>query len=424
MDNYFSHTIDFCRAWLSGQEEFIVHTSGSTGAPKPIYVHRAQMQASAHATVQALNLQADDTALVCLNTAFIAGKMMLIRGLEVGMNMIVVPPSSKPLEQLTIINEQLSMTHDQLQISNCELEISNFQFLVFNKFMIINYLTTVNNQQTINYEQRTRSKGTIDFFSFVPLQILAILKQSTINNQQLPINNQQLSTNNQQATTNQKPETINHKLNSAKAIIIGGAPVNAELDALLQTISSPVYATYGMTETVSHIALKRLNGKEKSPYYQALPNTILGQDERNCLTIVSSVTNFEKIITNDKVNLIDETHFEWLGRVDNVINSGGVKIQIEKVESEIDMALLQLRIFCRFVVLGLPHNALGEAVTLVLEESDEIKEKEDLLLKINQLTEIKLTKYEKPNSIRFVSKFPETETNKISRLELWKLLIE
>lgn len=384
LDAYFSQTLDFCQEWLSGKEFFTIHTSGSTGTPKPIQVHRRQMQASALATAQALGLQAGDTAFVCLNTAYIAGKMMLVRGLEIGMNMVIVPPSSNPFD-----------ANSAYHIGNVKSGMMKMESLP---------------QNIIDLK--------IDFFSFVPLQILTILKSMT--NEPLPIIKYQTTKEDDQQK--KKNQTINYFLNQAKAIIIGGAPVSAELEELLQSITSPVYATYGMTETVSHIALKRLNGKEKSPYYQALPHTIIGQDERKCLTISSPVTNFEKIITNDKVNLIDNQHFEWLGRLDNAINSGGVKIQIEKIENEIDKALLRLNISNRFLVVGLPDSKLGEAVSIVVENENTIEENYFIFLKINELLKEKLNKYELPKSIHSLKKFPETATNKINRLEVIKLL--
>jgi len=338
-ESYLAQILQFCRDWLLGKETFHIFTSGSTGTPKSITISRKQMQESASATAKALNLQVGDTAFICLNTNYIAGKMMLVRGLEIGMNMIVVEPSANPFAN---INTPLSR---------------------------------------------------IDFCAFVPLQLHTLLKEGT----QIEL------------------------LNRAKAIIVGGAAVNAALEDYLQVISAPIYATYGMTETVSHIALKRLNGKEKSPYYQVLPNTQIGQDERGCLTIVSPVTHFEKIITNDKVKLIDSQHFEWIGRVDNVINSGGVKIQVEKIENEIDKLFAQLGILQRFVVIGLPDSKLGEVATLVVERDSlmaNIADNELLSLLKN-----KLSKYEIPKTVLYLPAFPETETNKVNKLKIKELLI-
>lgn len=337
-ESYLAHTLQFCKEWLLGKEDFPIFTSGSTGTPKAITISRKQMQESAWATAKALGLEAGDNAFICLNTNYIAGKMMLVRGLEIGMNMTVAEPAANPF-------------------AGMETPLPHF-----------------------------------DFYAFVPLQLQTLLEEG-----------KQIE-----------------KLNKAKAIIVGGAPVNAALANALQTISAPIYATYGMTETVSHIALKRLNGKEQSPYYQALPNTQIGQDERGCLTIISPVTHFEKIITNDKVKLIDSQRFEWIGRVDNVINSGGVKIQIEKIENEIDTLFAQLGILQRFAVVGLPDGKLGEAVTLVVEGNSLLAHVADN--EILNLLKNKLSKYEVPKKILYLPALPETETNKVNKLKIKVLL--
>jgi O-succinylbenzoic acid--CoA ligase len=94
---YQTEARDFCRAWQSRQDRFILHTSGSTGTPKPIELTRSQMKASAHLTGQTLGLQPGDTTLVCLNIRYIAGVMMLVRGLELGLPMTIVEPVSNPL---------------------------------------------------------------------------------------------------------------------------------------------------------------------------------------------------------------------------------------------------------------------------------------------------------------------------------------
>ncbi len=126
-----------------------------------------------------------------------------------------------------------------------------------------------------------------------------------------------------------------------KAILVGGAATSPALEQALQCITAPVYATYGMTETVSHIALRRLNGPPRSEWFTALPGVDLGVDQRGCLHITSAATNFQRIQTNDVVDLPDPMHFRLLGRADRVINSGGVKIQPEPVEQLIQRVLAQ-----------------------------------------------------------------------------------
>ena len=98
---YEAEALAFCRAWLTGQERFTLHTSGSTGTPKPIALSRAQMQASARLTGQTLGLLPGDTALVCLNIRYVAGIMMLVRGLELALPMTIIEPEANPFTNLT-----------------------------------------------------------------------------------------------------------------------------------------------------------------------------------------------------------------------------------------------------------------------------------------------------------------------------------
>lgn len=228
--------------------------------------------------------------------------------------------------------------------------------------------------------------ASFDFLSFVPLQL--------------------------QATLEQMPERIT-TLNAAKAILVGGAPVNRPLLELLQQIHTPVYQTYGMTETISHIALRQLNGKCRSDYYTVLPGVHIRTDERDCLVIQTPTRPDETIVTNDVVKLNTPDSFAWLGRIDNVINSGGVKVQAEKVEQTVSKLVSRLGLSRRLLVAGLPHPQLGESVTLILEgEPIEALQEEQIR---QQLSRTSLTRYEIPKSIRYVPFFAETSTGKLDR---------
>src|SRR5690606_29279241 len=109
-------------------------------------------------------------------------------------------------------------------------------------------------------------------------------------------------------------------LDKMKAVIIGGSAIDAQLEQEVQAVKSPVYSTYGMTETVSHIALKKVNNPEKDDFFKAFKDIRIGQDYRGCLTIEGAVTNYHMIVTNDVIDIIDEHSFRWIGRADNVIN--------------------------------------------------------------------------------------------------------
>jgi len=198
-------------------------------------------------------------------------------------------------------------------------------------------------------------------------------------------------------------------VNNISTIILGGAPIPISLNVKLQQIESNIYSTYGMTETSSHIALKKLNGSERSNYFTALDEIELNIDDRECLTIKGAVTNFETIVTNDRVNLISDKQFEWLGRVDNVINSGGIKIQSEKVEQLVEKILIENGFDNRIFVSGMPDEKLGEKVTLFVE--GKIKDLSDL----KKQFESRLNKFEKPREIIGLEKFVETASGKVDK---------
>lgn len=219
-----------------------------------------------------------------------------------------------------------------------------------------------------------------DFYSFVPLQIQTILEET--------------------------PELIPF-LNKAKAIIIGGAKVSVYLYSLIKnTIKAPVYATFGMTETVSHIALKQLNIDNEN--FTILNGIDVSIDERSCLKVKGEVTNNMWIQTNDIVKLLPDG-FEWIGRIDNVINSGGIKLQIESIERGIEKAFYDLSLNNRFIIIGKPDHKLGEAVSLIIEGKNINKK-----IILDQLHNY-LSKYEIPKYIIFVDVFHETESKKVDR---------
>src|SRR5262249_14794157 len=124
------------------------------------------------------------------------------------------------------------------------------------------------------------------------------------------------------------------KLQQIGSLLIGGAALDDESLAMLQPFRCRCYATYGMTETVSDIALKRLNGSDATNDYKTLPGIAISHDERECLVI--EAPHFEgRIVTNDVVQIKDAHTFAWLGRWDNIINTGGLKVMPEDLEVEI-----------------------------------------------------------------------------------------
>ena len=228
------------------------------------------------------------------------------------------------------------------------------------------------------------AEAQFDFAAFVPLQLRAMLTAGRAD-----------------------------RLNKLRAILIGGAGVEPSLLAdLRRQLTVPTYLTYGMTETASHMALRLLNGPHASAHYRVLPGLHLGQDERGCLTVRGDVTDDKLIVTNDRIELLDKHTFDWLGRVDFVINSGGVKVQAEKVEQVLDVALAELGLSRRNFVAGRPDERLGQAVTAYLEGQPLAPETEKQLL---ALLRERLDKYEQPKNVRYVPVFKSTASGKLDR---------
>lgn len=205
-------------------------------------------------------------------------------------------------------------------------------------------------------------------------------------------------------------------LNRMKAVIIGGAAVAPALESALQLVEAPLYSTYGMTETVSHIALRRLNGPQKQDYFQALPHIQLAVDSRGCLNIDGPVVE-AAIQTNDVVEMLGQGRFRWLGRADNVINSGGIKVQAEQVEAAAETILSRLGLSLRLLVGGREDERLGQQVVLLLEGAALPADMEQQLL--NGLSQ-QLPKYWAPRAILYRTKFVESENGKIRRNESWQ----
>lgn len=202
------------------------------------------------------------------------------------------------------------------------------------------------------------------------------------------------------------PETAK-RFARVKQVIIGGAAISVQLEKQLQGLPTACFCTYGMTETVSHIALRDINGRNKSSFYFALGDVHFETDERGCLVIKAPHLQQQKFVTNDIVRLIDSTRFEWMGRQDNVINSGGVKLFPERIEAKI--ALFVER---RFFIMPEEDARLGQRAVLVIEGATWNEEQEKQLLE--QLKQ-ELHPYEIPKKIYFRGHFMETYSGKVIR---------
>ena len=191
-------------------------------------------------------------------------------------------------------------------------------------------------------------------------------------------------------------------IQNIETLLLGGSPINTTLEHLIANLDTCIYLGYGMTETMSHVALRRVNGKEKSAKYKALEGVTFSQDERDCLVIHTQHLSISKVITNDVVKLINDRAFIWLGRYDNVVNSGGIKLHPEQIEQKISELITR-----EFYLTHEEDDILGQRLVMKIEgpESSEITKK----------IQENLSKYETPKQIYFIEKFSRTETGKIIR---------
>jgi len=316
----------FVKTWLDDKNYVEVKTSGSTGTPKIIQLDKQRMIASAKATGDFFGLKPNDKALLCLPCDYIAGKMMVVRAMVLGLNLYSVEPTGNPLKSV---------------------ENEGFQF-----------------------------------GAMIPLQVLNSLKSHR------------------------------RQFEHIDKIIIGGGVVDNSLLDKLRTVRNQCFATYGMTETITHVAVKTLNGSQKSPIYQALKNVKFSQDNRNCLIIDAPYLNDSQIITNDIVKLHSKSSFEWLGRFDNVINTGGIKVNPEQIEQKIEPFIDN-----DFFIAAANDKKLGSKVILIIENEGKI----DFNLLKKQFHTV-LSKFEMPKQIYILPKFERTETGKIQRKRTLELI--
>ena len=313
---------NFLLDWLNPNYDTIkLRTSGSTGKPKIMYIDRNKMINSAKATGKHFKLKNGSTALSCLPTDHIAGKMMLVRAMILGWNLQIIKPSATPLEDI--------------------------------------------------YK-------TYDFCAMTPFQLDHSLS----------------------------------RLHLIKKLIIGGAPVSEKLTHQLQEKPAKIYETYGMTETLTHVATRKLNPKDKNADgikpFKALPKVSFETTDDDCLIIKAPNILDEPIQTNDIVELVTFKKFYWKGRKDNIINSGGVKIYPEEVEKKLASLMAQ-----RFFISSIEDDALGEKLVLIVETGYSDQKVEKLFDEIDQHED--LEKYEKPKKIYMIEKFEETLSGKVDR---------
>lgn len=333
---------DFLQEWNSPSETLLVHTSGSTGKPKPMWVEKQRMLNSAHITCDFLGLRPGDSALLCMSLDYIAGKMMVVRSIERKLRLFSVKPSGHPLS-------------DESLTKMVEMDF--------------------------------------DFVAMVPMQVYNTL--------QVPQERERLS--------------------RIKHLIIGGGAIDDALADELRSLPGAVWSTYGMTETLSHIALRRLNGEEASEWYQPFDSVGVSLNSDGCLVIDAPLVCSEPLVTNDIAEIKQQetsSHssdassslktssphvlFRIKGRKDNVICSGGIKIQIEEVEN-----LLRQHLDAPFLLAKKKDEKFGEIAVLVTESSD--------LEGVEAICRQVLPKYWVPRQYLHFDQLPMTETGKPKR---------
>lgn len=313
---------EFLKEWFNDKEYIIGHTSGSTGEPKEMRLKKEDMRASARLTNGFFGIGADARLLLCLSVDYIAGKMMVVRALEAGAELLVVPVSSRPFKSL----------------EGAEM---------------------------------------IDLAAMVPMQVEKSFRS----------------------------EDDQKHFAQVRNLLIGGAPVEPFLEKKLGKLPTGCYATYGMTETLSHVALRRLVTDEP---YAALGEVTFGVDDRQCLVVHAPHLSTKEFVTNDRVELVDDRHFWWLGRYDNVINCGGIKYSPEVIEQKV-AHLLRGR---RFFLTSKQNELLGEELVMVIEgKKPDFEEANDWLSQIDAA----LVPYERPKAYYFRTHLKETPSGKIIR---------
>jgi O-succinylbenzoic acid--CoA ligase len=305
---------DFLMDWLDASDSIYLHTSGTTTTPKKMLFKKQSLVNSALGTGDFFNISVGDTALHCLPANFIAGKMMMIRAMILGLSLDLVSPARNP------------------------------------------------------FHRNTKS---YDFVAMTPMQAF-----HSLNN-----------------------------MNQVKKLIVGGAYVSVSLQNELIKRRVDAFETYGMTETLSHIAVRSMY--DPSSEFNCLPNITIGQDSRGCLIVNAPKIWVENLITNDEVELLDTSRFRLIGRVDHVINSGGIKIHPEQVERKLS-ELLSLHYF----IGSIPDEELGQKVILAVRE-DQKTNIESLIQTIRKMES--LTKAERPKSLLIFKEFVQTHSGKIIR---------
>lgn len=331
----------FISEWLRDEDTILVQTSGSTGPPRKMSVRKDAMLQSAFNTIDFFGLTPGMSVLLCLPANYIAGRMMIVRAFAGGLDLVPVPVTGRPLQHLS---------------------------------------------------------RPVDFAAMTPLQMMNELSAET------------------------------SRLHLLRTVILGGSAVSNELARKLKNRPFRVWETYGMTETLSHIALKPVNGNEKSPdyspinrgrlsdiknklytneknsFFTPLKNVHVFTDERNCLVVDAAGITNQPVVTNDITEIKENGTFRIKGRIDNIINTGGIKVSPEEIEQRLSGLIPE-----PFYISSRPHPSLGNEIVLV------VPRKPDNVDALLQYLRNVLPPYHAPKDVVVKQPFRMTESGKIKR---------
>ncbi len=341
----------FIRDYFDETIPLVQKTSGTTGDPTTIPLQRPAMVRSAEMTLRRFNLLPGDRVLLCLPVEYIAGKMMVVRALVGGLHLVTAEPSGNPLGKL-----EEAVKKELKDPESVEAELEDL----------------VSVKGDLKKLGSVEAMEAIDFAAMVPLQLHETLKDAG----------------------------SRAKLEKIGKLLIGGGEINPALREEVGKLRNvEVYESFAMSETYTHFAVHRINGEHPDPFFKVLEGVKIGKDSRGCLVVdVPGVTN-RAVVSNDLVRMVGDQDFEWLGRIDNVIKSGGVKIVPEILEKKI--AELTGK---EVLVLGVPDKKLGRKLVIVVEEDIS----QDPLSKV-------LQKHELPKEIITIPSFARNNSMKIDR---------
>ena len=200
----------------------------------------------------------------------------------------------------------------------------------------------------------------------------------------------------------------NELLQQTRHLIIGGGAIDRQMEETLRRFPNSVWSTYGMTETLSHIALRKLSGPEASGWYTPFKDVTVSLSDENTLIIRAPRVNAETLTTNDIAELNPKGQFRIIGRKDNTINTGGVKVQIEQIEEA-----LHARLSLPFMITAVPDPKFGERIVMLTEGEPQMKEIEKAVSM--------LPPYWRPKQVFKTEKLPQTGTGKPDRAEARRL---